>query len=149
MQIIPFKEFITHSPFKGFRKQNNLKKERMALPMLPPLPTHYIVARTGYEDNLNDGQSQAGGRYVRIAGQVAVGHQGIVDEIKATAGVGDSEVIFSADSFDFDVVQGIIAELRDWEYCHIWEDARVETSKYDLTNGRKVMVIKLEAEAGS
>ena len=109
------------------------------------LPDHYVVLSTGYEENLTD--CVAGAPYIRLGdGGIAAGFQAIVNEIKATCGVCDDEVIMSSDSFDFDVVQSMIDELKDWDYCRIRGVTGV--SKYNLTNGKRVMVVNLDAEAG-
>ena len=109
------------------------------------LPTHYIVLSTGYEENLTD--CVGGVPYIRLGDAgVVPGFDGVVNEIKGICGVCDDEVIISVDSFDFDVVRGMIDELKDWGYCRIRDVTYIK--KYDLTDGKRALVIHFDAEAG-
>lgn len=115
------------------------------------IPSCFVVISTGYESNLVTDDlllCSVGGTYVRIGYKVAPEFEEIVNEMKNTGYVGDSEVIFSCDSLDFDVVTKFINELEEWEYCRIFRGAVNIVGKYNMTNERRFLVLTLDAEAG-
>ena len=60
-------------------------------------------------------------------------------------------LIYSVPSLDYEEVTRVIADVRDMEFCHVWnKDAVEQTQRYELDEDGLIVAlyVVLEAEAG-